>query len=76
MKGRHCLLCHSMDVRVMVLGQCVTGSLLRSSFFLLIFTGPLTSEAFAEGDTCDEAWIYVDRTGIDLPVKNTAFTRI
>jgi len=45
-------------------------------FFSLIFTGLLTSEALAEGDACYEAWIYVDPTGIDLPVKNTAFTGI
>jgi hypothetical protein len=49
-------------------------SAFRQFVFILIFTGPLASEAFVEGDACDEAWIYVDPTGIDVPLKNTAFT--
>ena len=57
-----------MAFRIMGLGLCVTESLL-GNIFSLIFTGPLTSEAFAEGGACDEAWIYVDPNGIDVPVK-------
>jgi hypothetical protein len=46
------------------------------SSFCLIFTGPLSSEAFAEGGTCEDAWIYVDRNGGDVPVKNTVLTSL